>query len=73
MQSSPAFPFHLHWTSDDLADAVPLRLHEMLDFDASRDGPVAASANSLGRTQQRDWRRPGYRLVSNLPAFFRIH
>jgi hypothetical protein len=73
MNASNAFPFHLQWTSHDLADAVPLRLHEMFDFDASRDGPVATSADGLARAPRRDWRASGYRLLSNLPAFFRIH
>jgi len=73
MNASPGFPFDLQWTSQDLADAVPLRLSELLDFDADRDGPVAPCANSLPQAPRRDWRQPGYRLVSNLPSFFRIH
>jgi hypothetical protein len=29
------FPEQLHWTSEQLADAVPLRLHQVFAFDAS--------------------------------------
>jgi hypothetical protein len=70
--NAQTFSFPQQWTSQDLADAVPLRLHELFDFDASRDGPVAPCANSHPRSPQRDWRRPAYRLVADLPALFRI-
>jgi len=34
MNAFVIFPAHLHWTSQQLAEAVPLRLHEMFAFDA---------------------------------------
>ena len=37
------FPAQLHWTSEELADAVPLRLHQLFAFDA---GSVHGSANT---------------------------
>lgn len=29
MNATSAFPFRLHWSSQALADAVPLRVHEL--------------------------------------------
>ncbi len=44
---APDMPLHTHWTSHDLAAAVPLRLSELLDFDAaSQIGPARGSANA---------------------------
>jgi hypothetical protein len=40
-----SFPFALHWDPQQLADAVPLRLFEALDFQAVRCGESDASAN----------------------------
>jgi hypothetical protein len=37
------FPSQLHWTSEQLAEAVPLRLHQLFAFDASG---VLGSANA---------------------------
>ncbi|MEP6634446.1 MAG: hypothetical protein ABJA62_09580 [Luteimonas sp.] len=65
------FPFQqLKWTCDDLADAVPLRLHEMFAFDANRDAP-AANANAE-QTTHRGLRRGDFSRVSALTARFRI-
>jgi hypothetical protein len=63
-----AFAFPRHWNSQDLADAVPLRLSEMLDFDAVRDD-AGASANHLARRAGyvRDAR--GYARPAPLAAF----
>ncbi len=49
-QAHPAFPFHLHWTPDQLAESVPLRLFEMPLFDA-RDDAAPDSANHAPRRQ----------------------
>src|SRR3546814_4372707 len=49
--SSPAyFSFPRQWNAQDLANAVPrrLRLSQMVDFDAVREG-AAACANAQGR------------------------
>lgn len=46
------FPDQLNWTSQDLADAVPLRLSELFAFDASLAGIVASdSANPTAATR----------------------
>lgn len=68
--NAQTFSFPQQWTSQDLADAVPLRLHELFDFDAVRDGPVAPSANG---EPQRTWRRHDYLRLPALPASFRVY
>jgi hypothetical protein len=65
---SPVFPFDLHWTSDDLAGAMPLRLSELFDFDAAR-AQAQPSANVEAPAQA--WRRNGY-LRNAAPTSFRI-
>jgi hypothetical protein len=69
-----AFPFQLHWTSQELADAVPLRLHEMFGFQAGHDGAQTRSANSTTRAMPSSHARRdrGYLLATALP-YFRIH
>ena len=67
MNTFPHFPSHLHWTAQQLADAVPLRLHELYAFDAARD--AGGAANSERR------RRPvasAYAARASLPARFDI-
>ena len=72
MQASPASPFdNLHWTAQDIADAVPLRLHQIDLFDAAdaaRDGALPA-ANGV-RARLRIAR--GYRAEDALAPRFRI-
>lgn len=70
MNAHDAFPFRLHWTAQDLAEAVPLRLHELFAFDARRDGPLSPSANAQPHRGRRHW---GYACLAALPAYFRIH
>lgn len=41
----PAFPFDLHWDARQLADAVPLRLYEAINFQALHYGQCDASVN----------------------------
>jgi hypothetical protein len=41
-----SFPERLHWTAQQLVEAVPLRLHEMYAFEA---GPGAHVANRATR------------------------
>ena len=66
-KSASAFPFQLHWSSQDIADAVPLRLFELFGFDAGAD--IAPCAN---RPQPpRPWHH-GYLRANDLPAFIRI-
>lgn len=43
------FPEQLHWTAQELTEAVPLRLHEIYAFDAGVDSRGVAGAQSLSR------------------------
>lgn len=46
------YPFDLRWTPQDLTDAVPLRLSQLLDFDLGRDagcGPASANGGARAR------------------------
>ena len=45
MNANVFFPSQPHWTSQELAEAVPLRLHELFAFDAGRNGAIVDSAN----------------------------
>lgn len=69
MNASLQYPFDLHWTSHDLVDAIPLRLSEMLDFDAHRDGEGSASANAASIEARR--RTAGF-LPRPQAALFRV-
>ncbi|HVI58011.1 MAG TPA: hypothetical protein VM619_03930 [Luteimonas sp.] len=62
------FEFPQAWNAQDLADAVPrrVRLSQMIDFDALRDG-VQACANAPQRALQR-----GYLHVPALARLFRV-
>ena len=62
------FPSRLHWSSEQLADAVPLRLHQLFAFDASITG-VDESANAL--PMRRAPARP-FVPATPAPAVFRI-
>jgi hypothetical protein len=68
MNASHAFPFPASWDAQDLAQAVPLRLHELPMF-----APVADAAHACGSLSlpQRRALRDGY-ARSDLPASFRI-
>ena len=45
MNAFPATPFDtLHWTAQDIADAVPLRLHQVDLFDAAGDRDAGTDA-----------------------------
>ncbi|MDQ3039197.1 MAG: hypothetical protein M3R16_05275 [Pseudomonadota bacterium] len=68
MKTQLPFPQHLHWTVQDITDAVPLRLFEMVSFDACLDAATRC-ANELPR---RAWRH-AYARPAALPAFVRIH
>jgi hypothetical protein len=39
-----AYDFAPHWNAQELTDAVPLRLHQLIDF--NHDGERAVSANA---------------------------
>jgi hypothetical protein len=67
-QAHTAFPFHLHWTADELADSVPRRLIEMPAFDATR-AAATACANHAQRRPRRTVPPPGAALAPS----FRVH
>ena len=70
MHVPSATPFeHLRWTSQDIADAVPLRLHEIDLFDAA--DARGASANAA-RFRQPPRLRNAYLAAAALPARFGI-
>lgn len=68
MNAFDRFPARLHWNAQQLADAVPLRLHELYAFDASRDGQRRAAANN----ERPRTRALGYVAGSTLPGRFGI-
>jgi len=43
MNASVFFPSQLHWSSHELAEAVPLRLHELFAFGVEHDLRAANS------------------------------
>ncbi|NUO75910.1 MAG: hypothetical protein HOQ32_07840 [Lysobacter sp.] len=61
-----AYPFDLHWTSDDLAGAMPLRLSELFDFDAAR---AQAQPSANVEAPAHAWRRNGYSRNATQTAF----
>ena len=69
MHASLDTPFeHLRWTSQDLVDAVPLRLHQIDFFDAAHHGDAKAS----NEPRQRLRIAHGYRSEPAPAARFRI-
>lgn len=70
--ASPALvtPFHaLQWTSEQLADAVPLRLHQVFSIDALRDALQAPCANHASPPARR---LHSYLGANATPALFRV-
>ena len=68
MNAFAHFPTRLHWTAQQLADAVPLRLHELYAYDATRDATVPAANATATRRSRRD----GAYVPSAAHARFRI-
>ncbi len=62
----PRLPHAFHWSAQELADAVPLRLHQLLDFDGLQSRS-AANGDRDGKT-----RTPSYLPRTALPSTFRI-
>lgn len=60
--------FNPQWSSQELADAVPLRLHQLIDFDQVRDAADARSANA-GSAARRAPRIQRYLAACALPMF----
>ncbi|WP_166211643.1 hypothetical protein [Cognatiluteimonas telluris] len=63
------FPSQLHWSSEQLADAVPRRLHPLFAFDASSSG-IEDSANA---SPVRRPPAPAFLPATPAPDVFRIH
>jgi hypothetical protein len=69
MNASSHFPASLHWSAQELAAAVPLRLFELLDFDAPRADARAANTPATPRRALRQ----GYVRNAALPAHFHVY
>lgn len=67
MDTFACFPHNLRWTAQQLADAVPLRLHEL--YAITVDGPGHPAANGAGVPRRP---RPPYVGRSPLPPRFRV-
>ncbi len=70
MNTHSNFPDQLNWTSQDLADAVPLRLFEMFGFDAALTG--AANGDCADQPPRRPW-PDSYLPTDRPPPLFRVH
>ena len=68
----PAHSFPRNWSSHDLADAVPLRLSELVTLGLVEFTRPLVPANSpFAIPFPRGWRR-GYLRSAELPAFVRV-
>ena len=68
MNAFVPLPSQFRWTPQQLAGAIPLRLGDLLHFDAA-DNRASAAANE---PRQRLRIAHGYRTVGALPQCFRI-
>ncbi|NLA66772.1 MAG: hypothetical protein GX856_00720 [Gammaproteobacteria bacterium] len=70
MYATTGFPHHLHWSSFELADAVPRRLSELYHFDLHPGDGDGAAAN---RGEPRRRSAPEHYLpASALPERFHV-
>jgi hypothetical protein len=65
MNADVYFPSQPNWTAQELAEAVPLRLHELFAFDAGRDMDASNAGHALPQ-------RAGYLPPLPASAFFRV-
>ena len=68
MDNFACIPTRLNWTAQQLADAVPLRLHQLYAFPA--DGPLPGRAANGEHGRRRA--RCGYAPHAVLPPRFRV-
>lgn len=68
MNAFVPLPSQFRWTPQELAGAIPLRLGDLLQFDATHTGACGAA----NEPRQRLRIAHGYRAVSPLPPCFRI-
>ncbi|MFL6592266.1 MAG: hypothetical protein ACJ8GK_06095 [Luteimonas sp.] len=66
MNASVFFPSQLHWTSQELAEAVPLRLHELFAFGVEHE--LRAANSPVPRTA----RQRNYLPAAPAPDVFRV-
>lgn len=72
MNAFAHFPAHLHWNAQQLADAVPARLHELFALDAF-DVREAANAMPANRERRNGRATGGYLATAPvLPNRFRF-
>ncbi|MGY0650917.1 hypothetical protein ACW7GZ_03450 [Luteimonas sp. A537] len=70
MNAMTGFPHHLHWSSTELADAVPRRLSEIYRFETGLEAPQPRAANG----EHKHARTPQHFLpASSLPDMFRVN
>ena len=70
MNAYPDIPSRLHWTAQDLAAAVPLRLWELYRFDAGRTETADNAARFVRAPRPaRQW-HGGYVRPAPLPTRF---
>lgn len=73
MYATTGFPHHLHWSSYELADAVPRRLSELYRFDVRLDAPgLESTGRGAGRGPRRDPAPRAYLPDSALPQRFHV-
>jgi hypothetical protein len=64
-KTDSSFPFQLNWSPQDITDAVPLRLFELVSFDAD-----TASNSPMVESRERTTR--SFLPTNDLPAFIRV-
>jgi hypothetical protein len=68
MNAFVPLPSQFRWTPQELAGAIPLRLGDLLHFDATHDSATGAANEPRLRLRIAH----GYRAASALPQHFRI-
>ena len=71
MTTHSIFPSRLHWSAQDLAAAVPLRLFELYRFEAEAD--AADNASRFARVKPARALLGGYVRPAPLPTHFSVH
>ena len=70
MYANTGFPHHVHWSSDELADAVPRRLSELFHLESLAAAAAEDGAGAEAR-RARNLPRP-YVPASTFPELFRV-
>lgn len=64
----PDHAFPQHWSARELADAVPLRLCELVEF----PGALLPASNRIGPARSPRWSRHDYLRADEPSAFIRV-